>query len=338
MRFGRCLSFALAAAAFSAVGSAQQSTPVSLDVVVTPKHGGAAIAGLIAQDFTVLDNGKPQKITSFSARGGNTAPVEVIFVVDAVDAYYSTVAYERGQIDKFLQANGGKLEYPTQIAIFNDTGTEIQKGFTKDGNAAAKLLDSYTVALHSIRRSTGVYGAGERLKLAMETMHELVGYGAHLPGRKLLVWISPGWPILSSPSITLTNKQQAGIFNEIIGLSDGLRQSQMTVYCIDPLGMNDAGTMRTFYYRSFVKGVKKPNQTQFGDLSLQVLAEQTGGQVLNSSNDLTAQIKKAMADTNAYYSIAFDPAAGEPNEYHKLEIKLAKPGIVARTRTGYYSR
>jgi hypothetical protein len=26
-----------------------------------------------------------------------------------------------------------------------------------------------------------------------------------------------------------------------------------------------------------------------------------------------------------------------PDEYHQLQIKLAKPGLTARTRTGYYS-
>ena len=95
--------------------------------------------------------------------------------------------------------------------------------------------------------------------------------------------------MLSGPSIILTKKQQDGIFNEIVGLSTALRRSHITVYSIDPLGMNDAGSTRTFYYESFVKGVKKPNQSQFGDLALQVLATQTGGQVLNSSNDLAAQ-------------------------------------------------
>lgn len=338
MHLGRWVAAALATAAFSALGWAQQSTPVALDVVVTPKHGGPAVPGLAARDFTVLDNGKPQKIASFTALGGNTAPVEVIFVIDAVDAYYSTVAFERGQIDHFLHANGGRLQYPTMIAVFNDRGTEVQNGFTKNGNIAGKLLDQYAVALRSIRRSTGIYGAGERLDLAIKTMLQLSEYGERLPGHKLLIWVSPGWPMLSGPGINLTRKQQDGIFREIVGLSNELRRSDITVYSIDPLGMADAGGLRTFYYQNFVNGVQKPSQAEFGDLGLQVLATQTGGQVLNSSNDLAALINKAMADTAAYYHLTFEPEPGEPNEYHKLEVKAAKPGLVARTRTGYYSR
>jgi hypothetical protein len=31
-------------------------------------------------------------------------------------------------------------------------------------------------------------------------------------------------------------------------------------------------------------------------------------------------------------------AGDGPNEYHALEIKLGKPGLTARTRTGYYAQ
>ncbi len=40
----------------------------------------------------------------------------------------------------------------------------------------------------------------------------------------------------------------------------------------------------------------------------------------------------------SWYEITFDPLpADKPNEYHQIQIKLDKPGLVARTRTGYYA-
>jgi hypothetical protein len=30
--------------------------------------------------------------------------------------------------------------------------------------------------------------------------------------------------------------------------------------------------------------------------------------------------------------------AAKPDEYHQLQIKLAKPGLTARTRQGYYAQ
>jgi VWFA-related protein len=76
-----------------------------------------------------------------------------------------------------------------------------------------------------------------------------------------------------------------------------------------------------------------------GDLALQVIATQTGGRVLNSSNDIGKQIESCMGDANSWYVLAFDsPRADGPNEYHKLDVKIDKPGLTARTRTGYYAQ
>ena len=93
------------------------------------------------------------------------------------------------------------------------------------------------------------------------------------------------------------------------------------------------------YYQEFLKGVSKPSQVQAADLALQVLAVQSGGRALNSSNDMVSQIESCIADTNAWYTLSFDsPPADGPDEYHKLEVKVDKPGLTARTSTGYYAQ
>jgi VWFA-related protein len=310
---------------------------ISLDVVVAPKTG-SPIAGLTQQDFTVLDNKVPQKITSFAALGGSAEPVEVIVVIDAVNTSYHTVAFERGEVDKFLLANGGKLAYPTALAVVSDTHTEIQNGFSTDGNRLSAALDHYTVALREVTRSAGFYGAGERLSYSIKALRMLTARGSALPGRKLVLWISPGWPLLSGPGVQISQKQQQGIFRTIVDLSTCLRMAQITLYSIDPLGAEDAGGFYTFYYQNFLKGIRTPGDAEFANLALQVLATQSGGLALNSSNDLTGMIQKAVADANGYYRLTFDPAPGEPDEYHQIEVKVTKPGLVARTRTGYYSQ
>lgn len=80
-------------------------------------------------------------------------------------------------------------------------------------------------------------------------------------------------------------------------------------------------------------------QVQIGNLALQVLAFQSEGLVLNSSNDGAGEIATCAADANAFYVLSFDGLAGDgPNEYHGLEIKIAEPGLEARTRSGYYTQ
>ena len=56
-----------------------------LDVVVTAKSGAPA-RGLQQQDFTLSDNKVKQTISSFQAVDGRQAPIDVIVVIDAVNA------------------------------------------------------------------------------------------------------------------------------------------------------------------------------------------------------------------------------------------------------------
>ena len=121
----------------------------------------------------------------------------------------------------------------------------------------------------------------------MTALQELAGREAARPGRKIILWVSPGWPLLSGPHIDLNFKQQQQIFANIVGLSTQLRQGRVTLYSIDPLGASE-GVGRDFYYQSFLKGVSKPSQATFGDLGLQVIATQTGGLALNASNDVAS--------------------------------------------------
>ena len=154
----------------------------------------------------------------------------------------------------------------------------------------------------------------------------------------MLIWIGPGWPILSGPRIELTGKQQQGIFDSVASISTALRQARVTLYSVTPLGLQE-GLGRLLYYESFLKPVTKANQAQSGNLALQVLSIQTGGLVLDSSSDLGGEIKTCMADANAFYTLAFDSQpADKRNEYHQLTVQVGKPGLTVRTRDGYYAQ
>ena len=229
--------------------SAQQYSPPSqpgdgkiyLDVVVTPKSG-PPVSGLQQQDFTLLDDKVPRTITSFQALGGSQAPIEVILVVDAVNTPYENVSYVRGEIDKFLRADGGHLAHPTALAVLTDKGTQIQEGFSSDGNALSASLDQSSVGLRTIRRSSGYYGAVERYQLSVQALRLLTARDASRPGRKIILWVSPGWPLLSGPGTELGSKQLQELFADIVSLSTQLRQARITLYSIDPLGTTDFGS------------------------------------------------------------------------------------------------
>jgi VWFA-related protein len=334
-------------------GGQLQSPPIShardrivLDVVVTDK-AGKPVKGLEEKDFSVLDDGHPQSLQSFQAVDGVVAadikpaepPVKVIMLIDEVNTNFSRVAYERDEIKKFLLQNNGVLPYPTSFVFFSDTGVQIQEGSSRDGNALLASFEQHETALRSIRRGEGFYGAVERFQLSLNTLNSLVAKEGPTPGRKIVIWISPGWPILSGPGIELTAKNQAGLFASVVAASTALRLARITLYSVDPQGAEAAGGLREFYYQDFLKPAAAAKNTQAGNLALQVLAVQSGGLALPASNDITAQLMHCVTDVDAVYTLTIDPAhADRPNEFHAIQVKVATPGLTARTRNGYYAQ
>ena len=337
---GFLASLLLGSAVLSQQNNSANQAPngrINLDVVVTGKSG-PPVPGLKEQDFALLDNKAPQAIASFRAVAPTQEPVEIIMVVDAVNTTFQSVAYERTEIDKFLRADGGRLARPTTIAVFTDQGMQLQEGFTQDGNALSASLEKEVIGLRTIRRSAGFYGAGDRFFMSLTALNQLVDREGTKPGRKLIVWVSPGWPLLSGPEVQLDGKQRQEFFENIVSMSTKLLQARITLYSVDPLGTSDFGT-RAFYYQSFLKGVRGPNQTDIGDLALQVLAVHSGGLALTINNDITSMLRECVADTEAYYEISFDPPVEtKQDEYHQLEIKVADSRLSARTSQGYYAQ
>ncbi len=321
---------------FSSLAGAQAGETIKLDVVVTSKHG-APVAELKQQDFTLLDNKVARPITSFKAFE-HDAPAEVILVLDAANSGQVSLANQRQQLNKFLTANGGKLALPTTIAILTDKGMQALGGSTRDGNDLAKIMNSEEIAIRFINRSSGFYGAEERLTTSLQGLRLLTANVGQRPERKLMIWISPGWPIISGFNVELSRREQAGLFSEIVDFSTLLRRANVVLYAVDPIGAGE-GLVRKNYYTQFTHGISKPTQTEAGDLALQVLVEQSGGLVMNSGNDIAAMLDSAVRDAAPYYEITFDgPPAEQPNVYHQLQVKVDRPDVKARTRESYYAQ
>jgi VWFA-related protein len=334
-----CASFVCTATLCAQQNAAPGPAPASridLDVVVTAKTG-PPVGDLQQQDFTLFDNKTPRHLTSFQAVTGSQNTTHILLLIDAVNTSYENIAYERGEVDKFLRANGGHLPQPMALAFFTDTGTQIQSTYTTDGNALSTSFDQYAIGLRNVRRSSQ-YQAQDRLNLSLKALGQIVMHEADLPGRKLIFWVSPGWPLLSGPRIELDGKQLNQIFASIVGLSTDLRRARLILYSISPLGTSE-GLGRDFYYQTFLKGVGDAHKAELGDLSLQVLAVQSGGLALTSSNDVASLLNQCLVDAQSYYEVSFDASpADRRDEYHSLEIKVDKPGLSARTRQGYYAQ
>ena len=358
---------------------------IKLDVVVTDKLG-RPVSGLELKDFTVLDNKQTQKILAFQAVNGAAAatgpPVEVILLFDTVNATFEQVAIAREQIGRFFRQNGGHLEQPVSIFVFTNEGLQVQLRPSMDGNALMAVLDQVKPGIGTAGSAASGKSEIERFQFSVRTLTGIALNEAHSArtvtriaqseprkqGRKLLIWIGPGWPMLTGADYASSAQDRQRYFDAIVELSTRLREAHIALYSISAInpakgdaphtlppaalpmasaeappgaraqpGMGDQGNESS--YKEFLKGVKSTRQADSGNLALQVLAVQSGGRVLNPSNDLAGQIANCVADLSAYYTISFDPPRAEhANEYHELKVVVATPGLTARTSSGYYNQ
>ncbi len=325
----------LPASAQTPILSANPEPEIRLNVQVTA--AGQPVSGLTQADFSVLDNRTGASIVSVKQQTPATEPVHAIILLDSVNVRYTELAYERDQVLKFLRSNGGKLAVPTSIAVLTDTGVKSQRDFSQDGNALAAGLAKQDIGLRAITRAAGFWGASERFNVSATALGTLSKYAATIQGRKFLLWVSPGWPLLSGPREELDSKQHRQIFGNIMQISNELRSANVTLYALNPLGASE-DLLQANYYKEFTKGVEKPQDAQLGNLALQVLAEQSGGLALQGSTDVASMMTRCLRDADSWYEVRLARAdSGSDKPYHRIEARVDKPGVELRTRGGYYA-
>ena len=321
--------------------SAPSDGPITLNVMVTDK-AGHPIRGLQKSDFTLLDDRQPTEIRSFAANDAsapNAPPVGVFLVIDEVNTGFDTVSIEREQIEDFLHRDGGHLPVPMAIFVLSDDGLNQLTTVSRDGNSLADALHQKSGELRALGRSGGFYGGADRLDISLRGLGSLANYLGRAEGRKLVIWVSPGWWTFDNPNMIISDKQQRTFFSMLLAYRTAMRNADMTLYAVDPRGTNDAGSLYQFIWQSYLKPVKKPGQTQPGNLALQVMATHTGGRVLFGSNDVAGEIADCANDASYWYTITFDPqTADKADTWHDLQVKVDKPGAIVRTENGYYAQ
>jgi len=314
---------------------------IDLNVVVTDKAGNP-IRGLRQEDFTLLDNHQPAAIRSFAAHEIESSRSDdqgLFIVIDNVNAGFNVISTARIQIENYLRGNGGRLPIPVALFMLTDSGLNQITKVSRDGNELAGILHEKEGQLREIPRSAGFYGDEEKYQISLRALENLTQYLGKADGRKLVVWIGPGWHIFDSPNVSISPQGQRNLFSEIVNLSTQLRLAGVTIHAVDPIGAVDAASAHNFLWEDFTKPVLRPNQSQPGDLALQVFAVHTGGIVLSGSNDIAGEIAKCAADASAWYSLRFDGQKPDaPNAWHDLEVKVDKPGLKVRTDNGYYAQ
>lgn len=338
---------------------------LKLDVVVTDASG-KPVSDLSRDDFKLLDNRQPTKILSFQAINRNTPqttpPAEIILVLDTLDLPNHLAAIEQREVSEFLTQRDGHLDQPISIYSLAHDSLRLLARPSLDGNALASAVSHPKQAAMSgsgIGSARGEYlGSSvadhQRGQLASQALAEIATTECRKPGRKLLFWIGPGWK-QGTGSESFSNQTKEKLFASIHWYATLLRQARIALYSFS-LG-EAASDPRAVQYKDHLAGVRFYDLASINDLDRKVLAIQSGGQVFSADDGpnpaisntgatgpapeatLVNQLNLCVAEAASFYTLSFDPAfTNHFDDYRDLRVQITRPGLIARTNTGYYDQ
>ncbi len=177
-----------------------------------------------------------------------------------------------------------------------------------------------------------------------------------LPGRKSLLLFSDGFVLTSGSGTDKGLGRQNRVFESMRVLADLANRSSVIIYTLDPRGLvNPLGLTAedNLWDPKFTVGDFGPggdpltatledrnNQLQESQASLRYLAEETGGVTFTNQNNLGRGLRQAVADQSSYYLLGYQPDEEtfdpKKNKFNKLEIKVLRPDLRVRYRSGFF--
>ena len=344
----------------------QESHRITLNVQVTD-NAGKPVTDLDARDFTLFDNHQPRRLAAFHAIDGEALndATEIVIVLDAVNSPTAALEAEKNGIFKYLAQSHSALPYPMSFVLWSN-GHLKSTGATTDRNTIGRAFVSMTKNVHSnacgpadasVVKAADNSGAGTHadndkgsqsadtnclqvhFKDSLAALDGIAQQQLSLGGRTILIWVGPGWPLPSDAEFDqLTPKARKNYFDEIVNVLHDLHAAQVTLDAIaprDPVRQEE----QAIVIPHPPIGIASPESARPDSLALPVLAQQTGGLLMTSSSDVTADLVKFLDDADWYYALSFVPPPAQNGvELRSLEVKVNRPGLSVRTLVGYYTQ
>ncbi|MFC6647358.1 VWA domain-containing protein [Granulicella cerasi] len=192
-----------------------------------------------------------------------------------------------------------------------------------------------------------------RVQYTLDAFNTLAHYLQNFPGRKNLIWFSGSFPINIMPDATLDNPFSVMNLNEdeFRETTNLLARSQVAVYPVDARGLmvdptfSAAQSGRSFSRnpQAFGNKIAQFNQSQADEhITMNQLADDTGGRAFYNTNDLTSAVSKAIDSGSNYYTLAYSPSNKKwDGSYRNIRVELAPAlagsGYQLSYRHGYYA-
>jgi VWFA-related protein len=333
---------------------------IDLNVIAMDSHG-QPVTDLSQDDFKITDAGKPQQIVFFrhydsklisappaspnefsNRRGGNIARATVIFF-DLLNEAFATRGTAASQLVKYLQS----MEKPDYLFLYLLTVDGrlyavhgVPDASTPDASSQEPwtrqikpLLDD---ALREVTRVRPVdVDVAVRVQLTFRELEELGVELSRIPGRKNIVWITDGVPVVLGPV-----RSDTGDFVDftplIRALSDAMDRSGISLYPVRQVMLGSPDAVPDYPDASEGRGATP--RSGIGSLdTVDQFAGLTGGRP-DAGKDIGAAIQQAMNDVRTSYQIGYDPPAKNwDGKFHKLRVTCTRKGVRIQAKTGYYA-
>ena len=187
------------------------------------------------------------------------------------------------------------------------------------------------------------------LSFTVGAIKEFIDYLAGLPGRKAILYVSDGIPMVPGQEAfeALDQKFGGGRFmSDAFGydfsrrfteLTHAANSNRVSFYTIDAAGLRLYSSFTA--EKNAVDASIRVDGTINANLQspLRYMADTTGGVAIVNTNNALPMLERIAEDFESYYSLGFSPAHAGSGRYHRLEVRLAerRRDLVVRHREGY---
>lgn len=327
---------------------------VVLDIVVTDAQGNL-VPNLNKQDFTILQDGKPQNIRNFDGWNdtssapatpatdafgrqdwGNGVPL-TIFVLDEINTPFDEKSFAVENLRNYLRHQPALLASPSMLVTVNYTGLNTLSPYTRNRDAFLHALDHRPPALPAqisdLDLASDSFAMLRQIALAAEGLHT----------HKSVIWLGRGFPALDpadfdDPSNVILKKAIQDTVNLLIA-------ARVTLYQVDPITTDARTDMGNLDIAVSTGAGLSSHLASTGttdlldqEFSLNRFVLATGGQLYFGRNDLDNFIADSIHRTLSFYTLSYVPP-GDVDEdvYHTITVQMRNPTLHATTRQGLYS-
>jgi VWFA-related protein len=171
------------------------------------------------------------------------------------------------------------------------------------------------------------------LKFTVGSLREVIGMMTGLPGRKVLIYVSDGLPM--TPGLELFYELQAqyndpGVLSRSLeyessalfrSLVTAATAASVTIHTIDCRGLSSELGIEAENRMSRSTMAASVAMSNYQD-SLIYMAEQTGGQYVINTNDVTAGLDRIGRDMTTFYSLGYRLTPTGQDRVHSIKVKL----------------